>query len=459
MRLLVYLLIVLFITACRPEREAEPVLARVGDRVITAETFQLNYAFGHAHLRRHDNPKETYLGFMVNELLLAQEGEKRELDTLTAIQYALQTLEEELLIEEVFNTEILDQIQVSPEEIREEINRSAVKFQFRVLPALSEEDALRARSRIVAIGYDSTMAERAIANPELAATPGEWDSPYVAADDIDPVLLGYLQDIPLRTPSEPVFYNDEWYILEVADVTRVPVAEEDYEQRAPSAEKVLYNKKAMQQGTQFIYDLMTPLDVRTHRAGFENVHRVLWDWYNSAPPVRPLAQYEQGSEGEFLRQLMVHATDSLVSFGGQTWTVSDFVNHFTPGRYSLPVKQENAFKARLADVVALVVRDEHLLRMAEENKLSRNERYQKQRALWKDKWLFLETRKWLQQHQGSWQEFLDSLQNRVDVEINTAMLDTLQLDASVVNPYQTVHLMKSNSNKMPFPIADPNWKP
>ena len=55
--------------------------------------------------------------------------------------------------------------------------------------------------------------------------------------------------------------------------------------------------------------------------------------------------------------------------------------------------------------------------------------------------------------------YVDSVSAYHEITINDTVLDTLPLAVSTVNPYMTVHLLKSNSNKMPFPIVDPNWKP
>ena len=60
--------------------------------------------------------------------------------------------------------------------------------------------------------------------------------------------------------------------------------------------------------------------------------------------------------------------------------------------------------------------------------------------------------------QASIASYVDSVSAFHNITINEAVLDTLPLTVSTVNPYMTVHLLKNNSNKMPFPIVDPNWK-
>jgi hypothetical protein len=262
---------------------------------------------------------------------------------------------------------------------------------------------------------------------------------------------------------------------------------------------VIYNQKAMEQGAAFVAAAMEPLEVRTKREGFEVLNAALWDWYTDATPVRNLLSYIEG-EGlrtPYTNRLAGHYGTDLVHFGGERWTIRTFLEHFTPGRYVLRPDDPAVFKARLADIVALVVRDAVFLRRAEREALADDPAYQSTLAQWTDKWLFLELRRrvadttaysaadlraahaardsgdlpfdrldapQLQQlrlhlAQERFLAYSDSLYAHYDVRINEAVLDTLDLRFSEKNPFMTVQLFKNNSNKQPFPVVDPNWLP
>ncbi|MYI84227.1 MAG: hypothetical protein F4058_02720 [Rhodothermaceae bacterium] len=138
--------------------------------------------------------------------------------------------------------------------------------------------------------------------------------------------------------------------------------------------------------------------------------------------------------------------------------------------------------------------------MANRERLDKNEAFQRTSALWKTKWLFQELRRMVvdsssvtdketaayysrknaamggrlrpfdsldsldhgrirqQMLRERLLTFADSLAEQASISINYAILDTIRFSQSSVNPTMTVHLLKSNSNKMPFPIADPNWR-
>lgn len=458
-------LFLLLIAGCSRDEADTQILARIGDDVITAEEFVLNYEFGHGHLRTGDNPKREYLQFLINESVLAQEAAAKQLDTLPAIQHALHMLREELLIERVFEEKVLNQIDVSEEEIRGEINRDAVSFQFRLLPVNTEAEGQRLRTVMLASSFEEVMEAQLDAIPELRQVEGELTSPFVNADELDAEILGIIQNLPLQEPSEPQFYRGAWYLFEVMNIRRQRLAEEDYQQKSPSYHKIIFNRKAMTQGTAFVAQLMQPLDVKTKRAGFEILNQALFAWYKDNSPQRNLLHYieDQRLVTPYTELLKENAQIPLVTYKDVSWDMYDFLSHFTPGRYVLRTDDAQAFKARLADIVGLVVRDKVLLDIADQESLNDNPDYNRTLAVWKNKWLFQEYRNLLiSENTGAGNQYVtahaERLQNQYSVDVNWRMLDTLQTNVSAVNPTMTVHLFKNNANKMPLPIADPNWK-
>ena len=68
--------------------------------------------------------------------------------------------------------------------------------------------------------------------------------------------------------------------------------------------------------------------------------------------------------------------------------IGDFLDRFTPGRYTLRAKERTAFRARLADIVALVVRDEVFMRIGRSEGLDESEDFARELGLWRNHWLF-----------------------------------------------------------------------
>ena len=465
----------------------------MGDETITAEEFVLAYNFGHGHLRRGSDPRSAYLDLMIRELVLSQEAVKHGLDDAAVIQNARQTLKEELLIERVFETKVLERITVTDQEIRDEVNRNAVQFAFRLLPALTEAEADRLYRLASVNGYESVIQQERERFYELGAIPDELTSPLLDVNEIDPRLLDVIQDQPIGSPTEPFFYEGYWYVAEVTDIRRRPLAPEDYEAQAETYRKVVYNRKALEMGTAFVAATMEPLDVKTKRTGFERLNSAFWDWYRHGSP-------SVATKPTVAAALASSLEDPLVAFGREAWDIEEFLTNFNPARYSLRADDPTSFKTRLADIVALVVRDAVFLEIAENEDLDDDPKVVRTLAQWTSSWQYLEMRRHLLESSGvesvgvrqfyeakaagradtfipfdsldveqreglRWRieqtrvdRYVDSVRSDYDVEVFDETLASLDLSASEKNPLQTVHLFKSNSNKQPFPIPDARWK-
>lgn len=496
------LLLLLTLAACASSPENDvAILATVNGEYISADEFRLNYEFGYGHLRSGDNPKHDYLRFLVLEQVLAQEADRMRLDTAAAVVHAIHTLREELLIERVFEEHVLAGIQVSDEEIAAAINEDAVRFKFRFLPARTQAEAASLKSKINKMGFEAALSNLEGEFSDTRLELQNLESPALSAEELEPEVLAVLRDLPLHVISDPVQYRGGWYLFEVTNIQRELLAPEDYALRTPSYRKVVYNRKAMEQAAVFISDLMEPMDVVTRRNGFNILSEALWAWYQQETPTRNLLHYleSQQVDGNIVRLLVGGYSVPLVSFSGREWTIRTFLEHFTPGRYVLRARDRLEFEQRLTSIVALVVRDHILLSMAHRERLDENDSFQRAMALWKHKWMFqelrgmvvdssmsrFETEAYYAQenaardgrlhpydsldsldqgriHQQMMRDrllaFADSLAEHARISINYAMLDTMTFSQSTVNPTMTVHLLKNNSNKMPFPIADPNWR-
>ncbi|MDE2827638.1 MAG: peptidylprolyl isomerase [Bacteroidota bacterium] len=495
-------LLVLFAACSSPPDVDETVLATVNGEVITVDEFRLNYEFGHGHLRQGNTPREDYLRFLILEQVIAHEAQRMRLDTSAAVIHAMHTLREELLIERVFEEHVLAGIEVTQAEITAAINENAVHFQFRFLPARSRAEATRLHGLIKSQGFEAARDALEEEFSDMDLELGELESPALSSDEIEPEVLAVLRDLPLNEISDPVEYRGMWYLFQVTNIQRELLSQEDYDMRAPSYRKVVYNRKAMENATLFVHTLMEPMNVVTRREGFNLLSDVLWAWYAQETPVRNLLHYLESQQANpmIARRLKDGFTVPLVAFDDQEWTIRTFLEHFTPGRYTLRARDHEEFDQRLANIVALVVRDHVLLSIANRERLDKNKAFQRTSALWKHKWLFQELRRLVvdsasvthtetaayyarknaamggrlrpfdsldsldhgrvrqQMMRERLLTFADSLAEQASISINYAILDTIRFSQSTVNPTMTVHLLKSNSNKMPFPIADPNWR-
>ncbi|KPQ01045.1 MAG: hypothetical protein HLUCCA01_03895 [Bacteroidetes bacterium HLUCCA01] len=493
-------------TPAGPQPVDEPVLARVGDQVITAREFQLNYEFGYPHLLPAEHRREAYLNHMITEVLLARRGYELQLDTVAAVQRAVQTLREERIIEEVFNHFVLSQIEITPEEIEHEVNKSAVSVEFKFLPAPGRLQALQLRDELRDEPFETVAAR--YASDVFNLSPDQVDEFFThdrtPAVELDPELLGHLQDLEINTPSDPVFYNNQWFVFMVSNIVQARLTPLDRANRSVSARKVLYNTKAMQQAAVFVNDRMSPLQVETSREVFNAIVPHLFDLYKQDTPSGTLwerIRQADASQPE-LEAIRTLADQTLIYTESGNWSVQRFFSTFNTGRY--PLRADGSmqdFSLRFSDIVALVVRDDVFLDLAARENLHERAEVQRDIRRWQDKWVYHQTRDrmldTLRFDQEVVTEFVTgiqspysdriragspetwseeslrrfrrdylarsltdaaaSLKDRYPVYINETMLDTLTLSESRANPNMTLQVFKQNSNRMAWPVLDPIW--
>lgn len=479
-------------------------MAKVGDQEITREDFLLDYEFGFAQNRIGENSRKEYLNKMITELLLAEEGYSLKADTIRRIRNGVQSIREERLIEEVFNKNVLRKIVVTDEEIRQEVNKSAVSFQFRFIPAQSREQALELKKNAEEKGFDETLKLLTNDFSDYELKPRDVSSPYINAQDADPELLALISNLELNTISDPVQYRDQWYLLEVTNIKRQPLADYDYAQKGVTYRKVLYNRKAVEEGTAFINRIMTPKQVTTKRKTFETLNAALYLWYKDSPPVGNILDQVQKPDSitSYITEIQKILGNPLVEADGKTWSVERFLAEFNPARYQLRPNSFTSFTARFSDVVALVVRDHYLLELAKKQKLEKHEQVQRDIKKWENKWVFQAVRgqildtltftnpavqAYFVQNASAYgvpfgavpnydamdsllkrrikKDFLnhkllakaEELKKKYPVKIYYSVLDTLTVTGKNGNPGITIQLLKQNSNRLAFPVVDPNW--
>jgi hypothetical protein len=502
------LLLLLILASCQSEKESgvfpeEEILARVGDEVITIRDFQLNYEFGFPHLMRSDRKKEEYLEKMVAELVLATEGYRRGLHQSESIQNALQTLTEERLIEEVFHQHVLSEIQIEEEEVQEMVQQMAVSFEFSFVPAQNRAHASSLQKELMEKPFEEVV-EATFSDTGLGSvTPEQFRSELLPALDIEPELLEELKSLELNTPSEPIKYQNQWYVFIINNIVRDPLSPSDFDEKGVSARKIIYNTKAMEGASRFVSETMQPLQVETIRTPFDSLAALLHEWYSSEDiPAGPLweAVAEGRDENNSLSEIFELRQQILVTTAGGDWTVQEVLEKLNTGRYVMRAGSYNEFAGRFADVIALVIRDNVLLEMANEDNLAAGAEVKRDLRKWENKWVFREMRTAVLEevpfsdaivfeyvkNQDLYPEELSDrnpsqfseeqvnrfrtdymsdklmekareIQRDFDVKIYYDRLESVEINESAANPNMTFQLLKQHNNRRAFPVLDPVW--
>lgn len=503
-RYLIFLIFLVIGWGCSRKPSADdPVVARVGDRTITASEFIKNYEFGFSHLKPGANPKRAYLDLMIKEQLLARAGYQLSLDTAGAVQRALRQLEEELLIEELFLDQVHRKIEISEEEIKAAIVKSKVNWKFRFWFEPTRAGAELVAQAMRTRGYTAVVDDFLRQHPETPLTPHQFESDYVTWLEVPEPLVNAIKDLPRGEISAPIELNGVFYIVQITDIRQTGLLESEYASKAASIKKILFYRKVLEAGVRYVSAFLTPKQIVTRGEPFHLLAEALADWKKGVPVGSFYDAIQHAAPAQpALFAVQQKLSETLVQYQGGRWSLADFIKEkLDPAELTADPNDLNAFQNQLNHQIAIRIRNHFLLAEARRKGLRQAANVQNQLQAWQDKWVYQETRtafthdlkvtdaqmldffenhrfKYkISQAEPTFQEFkvqirqdtylnearkllnarIDSLRHDFPVEIYESVLDTITVSASPKSRQMSVLLYKKSNNRQAFPIVDPAW--
>ena len=489
------------------KKSKQPVVAEVGRRIITVDGFRRNYEFGLSNLKTGPDRKLSYLNCMINETILSQQGYRLGLQNSERVKRLEQDLIDELLVEAWFDHAVSSKITVTPQEIREAINKAKVSWKLRYWYEPNAEFAGRVREAMVERGYAAVVDEILASNPEVQVKPKDFETGYLTYLDVSDELLDAIQNLPMGEISQPIEMQGGYFLFQVVDIRRQGVTEYEYQDRAESYRQILYYRKLNKAAAVYTSQYMTPKQVTTKGEPFRLMADAVQHWAKEKTSAErtdflAAARSAQPADGR-LYELSQRLGQTLVVFKGGSWTVEDFLKQFNPGKLHKLFNDRSRLRSALSEEIALKVRDHFFAQEARAKKLDRLPSVQSQLTEWRDKWVFEECRRYYGQgvgevdekqaadffnlHQSYYkmrpddtplladnlkrvqrdafhqnmlsrlQQVIDSLKVSYPVVIHHEVLDTLQTIEFAKSRWATLQVYKRSSNRLAVPIVDPGW--
>ena len=483
----------------------QPFVAQVGDKLITVDDFRFNFEFGLPHLRKGNDPRGSYLDYMIGEELLAMAGYSMGLDKSDRVVKLEEDLVEELLVEELFRQEVHDKITISTEDIERAIRQSKVKWKFRYWAESNLEHASNVSLAMQEAGYAEVVDAILGGNPETGIKPADLETGYLSAMDVTPELLEAIRDLPVGDISAPIAINGVYFIFQIVDIRREPLIVDEFQYSAERYRQILFHRKIREEAKQFVSKFMTPKNLVTKGVPFRLLADALIEWAslpeNSGNNFLK-ALHSATDQGTAMFDLQQNLDQPLVTFAGGHWTIRDFLKRYDVRSTNIDIKDRQAYLARLSEEIALEVRNYFFATEALERKLDTSANVQRELGSWRDKWTYEEARDYytrdLQVTTVQARDFfasnkhryiirkdvvpafedyaaqakrdayileaqellaraIDSLKVVYPVIINHAILDTINVTQSRKSRWLSVQVFKQSSKRMAQPIVDPAW--
>lgn len=488
---------ILLLVSCSQESidNKEIILATVGNENITVEDFRRNYEFGLPHLKSEPNRKLSYLNYMIYEKILSMEGYKLGFNNSARVKKSEHELLDELLVEELFIENINSKIKVEADEIEKAILKSQVSWKMSYWFEKNKDQANFIHKEMVKNGFKNTVSEVLRVNPEVKLQEQDFETDYITWLEIAPEILDEIKNLSINDISEPIELESGYFIFQIQDIKREPISDFSIKEKHERFRQILYYRKLKEAAGKYMVSVMEPKNVETKGKVLYEVTNVFLDWKRDT-----LKQNFADFVAEQSNDLLSKA---LVSFDQEEWKVSDFLKNFNSQRINDKSLNVEKIGGEISNQIALQVRDYVLIKLAIDSNLEKSKSVQKQMKDWSDKWVYDEARRhylkkikisdeeassyfekniksfqinvnevpkyddykitakkfaYIQQAENILLDKIDSLKESYEVQINNAILDTINTVDFEKSRWQSLQVFKRSSNRLAAPIVDPAWK-
>lgn len=450
-----FLLITFFLFACGNDKQ---VLVIVDDNEITTNEFKLNYEFG-LPINKIGNSlterKQNYLESMINERLVSLEAIKLGFDNSEFVKRNLEKFRTDLAIESLINDVIEKRIVITDKEIKEAINKSSVSFKFKFYVSDLEENAIKFKEIANNSGFDIAY-QNFQKNNELSL-PSSNQTEYLSWLDLNESLLNGIKNLEINEVSDVIMAEGKYFIVELIDIRRTSVIENDYISKYSSYKKILFGRKITEESVRFVDSLLTPMNIRVKQKVFNILLELVSEWI-SIDENNIFSEFLEGAS----KKVIINSEPFFIAKNKEVYykELADFINF---NSVKAGFQKNGNLRGNLYEEVGKAVRNYFLLKESEKLNLTSNDNFIKELNLWKLKLSFDYYKSELYKNIGSKEiknELLtiaDSLRKNNRISLKKEILDTLQINETEKSKHQSVLLLKGGTNRLAVPFLDPIW--
>jgi hypothetical protein len=499
-----------FLNSCEKKEEEnkvleDPIIAQIGDEFITMKEFRASYETGFGNLKSGPDSKMTFLKHMINERLIALEGFRLGFAESETVKLNERLLQHELMIEKLLDREIKSKLKVTPEEIRIEINKSKVSFKFRywVEPTLEKARIIAGEMR--ERGYAEVLDDIMYNNPERKIIPQKYETDYLTYLEVPAEVMDAIKDLPYGDISKPQEINGKFFIFQVLDIRRSGITENEYAAKASRFEQIAFYQRFQEELARFTEHLLTPKKIVTKRESFNLLSNALEEWLTIHPEKRLslTAQIKRSAKDKpALQKMGDNLNTNFFTYQDGTVSIAELLKYFDEFRFKDRLNNTVKFKDVLQHEVQSTIRNYFFVQKAAELDLRSSPEVQRDINIWRNKWVYNETRRYLSQNiEVSEQQVLkyfednksrykirkddnpkfsvfakqakqdaylnelrsildkkiESLKDQYPIDINEAALDTTTVMDFQKSRWANIQIFRAGTNRPVYPTVDPVW--
>ncbi|MCK4641496.1 MAG: hypothetical protein KAU06_09160, partial [Candidatus Marinimicrobia bacterium] len=300
-----------------------------------------------------------YLQAMINEEILAQLPEVKTLNTKTIVRKPMRLLQQELLVEKLFNVEVSEKVTVSEDEIRDAINKSSFENKVKYIYTDDSKEALVFKKALKeGTNYDSLLAGKL---GRLGLNPEYGETDYIAYGELHEPFNETIFSLGLNEVSPMIAHGKGYYIIKKIDSRRTIISEMDYAKYRHRYDQIIRYKKDRIQTGKFLTEFMDPKELVVDGKIFRELANTIYPITTQSQVDSGLTQTPNGSDVSPFRQISDRLSDyydvPIVRFRGGNWTVRELLYHLSYRPLDLRSTSTEDFAGKLRKIIGLTVRD------------------------------------------------------------------------------------------------------
>ena len=385
-----------FLFSCSDNKISDDeIVAKVGDRIITGEDFRISFELSFAPFRLGENPRKTYLDYMIKELLIANEGFSLGFNENRYVTSRVKNRLNNNLLQSFYTKYVHSRVVVPDNLIEEATKKATVKFRMIIWP-LSTIDKADAAYKEASQTDLEDYVEKQISKMEMPnVTNKTFETDWLDYLDLRPELLAEIQDLEMGKPSEPIPYKDGYAIFQVISINRDPIKLDElkFGQRRKRIKARLFNIEADKIIHKVMDSLLTPLDVRAKSKTIDLMVVPLFTWVRAGIPetgtIVENLQSASDTSKNYILELKKLLPEVLLTTKERSYTVENYFDYMNYRRRIINLSTTPVdLKNRLITEIGNMIKDGAFIDIAYEEDFIDSVRIVHDMKLWEQKWTY-----------------------------------------------------------------------
>jgi hypothetical protein len=467
----------------------DEIVAKVGDKEITAEEFFYSYEYGPSFTKRKADSKQIHLKYMINEKLIALEGYNENILSEKGVETLYQDIKADLATEEMFKDEIINTLEISNAEIDSIVVDKQMEVELRWLYSSDMEGAKQYMNALKNGESFETLFINQL-NDSVFFDMRSMTTSIYSLKKNNPLLAQIIDTLKAGNHSAPIHVNNEWYIIKLENIWKNMVTNQsEFDKLNYEAKQAAIKSNMDKESDKYVDNLMRSENPIIKKEAFDLLRSYLGKY------VLPEEKYDEWNLEDNLNRALsaldMHRGDEytgikLVIANNQSFMLDEFI--FWYRNRSLQIKFDetnlNTFSASLENMIWRMVRDKLLTERAEGKGYFEKDWVKTQASWWKDKIAYSAMRQKLansilfenrEVDQNSTEEssaseqtkqlmekmfrIIQDAKKKYNVEINENILN--RINVSVVNNPNAMDFYAAKAGGLiprpPYPTIDNEW--